>query len=90
MSFLRSNPDKAFTLGEIVDGLVVREIAMKHPLVNGNKRLAFALGVLLLRNGGYELTANLDETTNLVLSVARGELTEKELVPWLRSKSKKT
>ncbi len=36
---------------------VVREIAMKHPLVNRNKRLVFALGVLLLRNGGYELTA---------------------------------
>jgi len=40
---------------------VIREIAARHPLVNGNKRLAFALGALLLRRAGYELSVGSDE-----------------------------
>jgi len=57
---------------------VIREISTGHPLVNGNKRLAFALGVLL-RKAGYELSVDSDATIALMLRVARGEVSKKEL-----------
>jgi death-on-curing protein len=64
-------------------------IATKHPLVNGNKRLAFSLGAMLLRNAGFELLIEKDETVALMLGVAKGDLSRKELESWLRSKSRK-
>lgn len=68
---------------------VIHGIATKHPLVNGNKRLAFALGALILRTEGIDVLVDKDETVPLMLRVAKGELTRKELESWLRSKSKK-
>ena len=68
----------------------VHEVAPKHPLVNGNKRLALALGALLLRYEGYELSIEVEDTVTLMLRVARGEVSKKEIERWLRSKSKKT
>jgi len=58
---------------------VIREIATRHPLVNGNKRLAFALGALILRKAGYDLSVDSDETIALMLGVARGEVSKKAL-----------
>ncbi len=68
---------------------VIHDVASKHPLVNGNKRLAFALGALILRTEGFELSVDKDETVLLMLSVAKGDLSRKELESWLRSKCKK-
>jgi death-on-curing family protein len=68
---------------------VIREIAARHPLVNGNKRLASALGALLLRKAGYEVSVDSDTTIALMLRVARGEVSSEELESWLRSRSKK-
>jgi death-on-curing family protein len=68
---------------------VIRQIAERHPLVNGNKRLAFALGALLLWRAGYELSVGSDETIALMLRVARAEVSSEELESWLRSRSKK-
>jgi len=68
---------------------VIREIAARHPLVNGNKRLAFALRALLLRRAGYELSVGSDETIALTLRVARAEMSSEELESWLRNRSKK-
>jgi len=66
----------------------IHGIATKHPLVNGNKRLAFALGALILRTEGIELLAGKDESVPLMLRVAKGDLSRKALESWLRSKSK--
>jgi death-on-curing family protein len=68
---------------------VIHDVASKHPLVNGNKRLAFALGALILRTEGFELLVDKDETVPLMLRVAKDELSRKELGSWLRSRSKK-
>lgn len=68
---------------------VIHEIAARHPLVNGNKRLAFALGALLLRKAGYELDVDSDATVALMLRVAHGEVSKKELKSWLRNRSTK-
>jgi len=68
---------------------VIHGIATKHPMANGNKRLAFALGALLLRSAGFGLLIEKDETVALMLRVAKGDLSTKALESWLRSKSKK-
>jgi death-on-curing protein len=68
---------------------VIHSIATKHPLVNGNKRLAFALGALILRTEGFELSVDKEETVPLMLRVAKGDSSRKALESWLRSKSKK-
>jgi len=68
---------------------VIHEIAARHPLVNANKRLAFALGALLLRKAGYELDVDSDMTIALMLRVARAEVSKKELKSWLRGRSKR-
>jgi death on curing protein len=60
-------------------------IAMNHPFVDGNKRTAFlAMGVFLEKNG-YRLTATEPDSTTTFLKLAAGEMTETELVEWLRS-----
>ena len=68
---------------------VIHGIATKHPLANGNKRLAFSLGALILRTEGIELSIDKDETVPLMLRAAKDELSRKVLESWLRSKSKK-
>jgi death-on-curing family protein len=67
----------------------MQNIAAKHPLANGNKRLAFALGALILRTQGYDLPTRKDEAVPLMLKVAKGETSKKALESWLRSRSKK-
>ena len=68
----------------------IHEIATKHPLANGNKRLALALGDVLLRSEGYKVGWQFDETVKFMLRVARGEVSQKEIEGWLRTRSKKT
>lgn len=68
----------------------IHEIATKHPLANGNKRLALALGDVLLRSEGYKVVWRLDETVKFMLRVARGEVSKREIEDWLRARSKKT
>ena len=68
---------------------VIHGIATKHPLVNGNKRLVFALGAFILRTEGFDVSAGKEETVPLMLTLAKGEMSRKALESWLRSKSKK-
>jgi death-on-curing family protein len=57
----------------------IHEIATNHPIANGNKRLALALGDVLLRREGYTVAWEVDETVEFMLRVARGEVTKKEV-----------
>ena len=59
-------------------------IARNHPFVDGNKRTAFlAIGLFLLKNG-YMLNANDAEAIDAMFALASGDLTEEELVEWIR------
>lgn len=62
-------------------------IARNHPFVDGNKRTAFfAIGLFLLKNG-YVLDTHDTEATQAMFALASGELTEEELVEWIRRHS---
>ena len=59
-------------------------ISANHPFVDGNKRMAFmAMGQVLIDNA-ITLTADADEATETMLTVARNEFTISDLTGWLR------
>ena len=54
-------------------------IAMNHPLIDGNKRTAFAVMDTFLRLNGCALNLTDDRAYDLVMRVARGTMTKEEL-----------
>ncbi|MGH6899356.1 MAG: type II toxin-antitoxin system death-on-curing family toxin [Geminicoccaceae bacterium] len=62
----------------------VQGITQNHPFVDGNKRVAFVtLGVFLLLNDIY-LDATEKESEQVIVNLSAGQLTEPQLVVWLR------
>jgi death-on-curing protein len=59
-------------------------LVQNHPFVDGNKRVAHAAMETFLLLNGSELTASVDEQEQLMLRLARGDLSRDELVNWLR------
>ena len=59
-------------------------LARNHPFVDGNKRVAFLALGLSLRLNGHSLIASQPEATQIVLSLAGGELSEEALAAWVR------
>jgi death-on-curing protein len=58
-------------------------LALNHPFIDGNKRVAHAaMDVFLLLNG-LELSGALDEQERLMLNLADGHVTREELTAWL-------
>jgi death on curing protein len=54
-------------------------IAKNHPFIDGNKRTAYATMDAFLRFNGYRLPLSDEETYDLVLSVAQGNISKEEL-----------
>ncbi|NJK74844.1 MAG: type II toxin-antitoxin system death-on-curing family toxin [Richelia sp. CSU_2_1] len=54
-------------------------IAMNHPLIDGNKRTAFAVTDTFLRLNDCTLNLTDDRAYNLVMEVARGSMTKEQL-----------
>jgi death-on-curing protein len=64
---------------------LVHSLARNHPLVDGNKRLAWAgLRAFHLMNG-RDLSYAVDDAEAFVLAVARGDLEVSDIVDWLRA-----
>lgn len=62
--------------------LVVR-IAKNHPLLDGNKRLAWQSLTMFCALNGYELVATADDAVSAVLAIASGEFDEAAVAQWL-------
>jgi len=62
-------------------------LAMNHPFVDGNKRVAHAAMEVFLFLNGYEINATVDEQEDLFLNLANGQLTRGELSEWIKEKS---
>ena len=61
-------------------------MAMNHPFVDGNKRIAHAAALMFLRMNGYTLTGNVEEHEHIILSLAASNLTREELLDWFRKR----
>jgi death on curing protein len=64
-------------------------IARNHPFVDGNKRTALVASFTFLFLNGYKMTTSQAENVTIFLSLAAGELTEKELTVWFRKNLQK-
>jgi death-on-curing protein len=60
-------------------------ICQDHPFVDGNKRAALAVAGVFLWLNGFSLTAEEDALTELVLGVARGDVTKAQVAVYLQS-----
>jgi death-on-curing protein len=60
---------------------LMQSLAMNHPFVDGNKRMAFALSAVFLRMNGHMLVVSADDAEHFVIErliVARAPLDEIE------------
>jgi death-on-curing protein len=64
-------------------------IAKNHPFIDGNKRVAFQAMYVVLGINGLTITAEEQEVVRLILRLAAGELSESELIRWLRDNTAK-
>ena len=62
---------------------LMHSIARFHPLVDGNKRLAWSATRAFLMLNGRDLTYTVDQAESFVLSVAAGELDVPDIARWL-------
>ena len=58
-------------------------LALNHPFVDGNKRVAHAAMEVFLMLNGSELLATVDEQERLMLDLAAGHLTREQLTEWI-------
>jgi death-on-curing protein len=65
---------------------LMHSLALNHPFVDGNKRLAAAASELFLRVNGVELRASDEEFEALTLAVAAGEIEIEALAIWFRQR----
>ena len=61
-------------------------IAKNHPFLDGNKRTAFVVMRTFLLINGYDIEATQEEKYITFIKLAEGELSEEELVEWIKSK----
>jgi len=59
-------------------------ICSNHGFIDGNKRTAYVVAYVFLLDNGYDLAATDAESVATILSVAAGELPERELAAWFR------
>ena len=66
-------------------GALLHSLARNHPLVDGNKRLAWASARVFLLMNRVDLSYDVDDAEELVLAVARGECDVEEIAQRLES-----
>lgn len=64
-------------------------IARNHPFIDGNKRVALAVGAVFLEINGFTLDAPEPEAVIMFEQLAAGNLTEAELADWFEKSSEK-
>jgi death-on-curing protein len=53
---------------------LMHSLARNHPLVDGNKRLAWAAGRVMCLLNGFDLQLEVDDAEALVVAIAAGEI----------------
>ena len=75
-------PDAYSKAAALMDSLI-----RNHPFVDGNKRTGIAAAGLFLIRNGYQLVALNRELETLTLSVAKSQITVKDIADWFRDHS---
>lgn len=70
---------------------LIESLAINHPFVDGNKRIAFACCDVFLRMNGYEITKTSREIyRDMITMFESGSFNMEKLTPWLKSMVKQT
>jgi len=64
-------------------GALAHGLAMNHPFLDGNKRIAHAAMAAVLDLNGWLIEASVDEQERLMLDLAAGNVSRIELTAWL-------
>jgi death on curing protein len=59
-------------------------IIKNHPFIDGNKRTSYVVMRTFLKLNGYDIQVSNEEKYRIWLSLAAGQLSEKELAQWVR------
>lgn len=62
-------------------------LAKNHPFIDGNKRIALAIGAIFLEINGFTLNAPEPETVIIFEQLASGNIKEAELANWFNLNS---
>lgn len=62
-------------------------LALNHPFIDGNKRVAHAAMEVFLNLNGLELIAEIDEQEALFLALAAGTSSRQQLQAWLETRT---
>jgi death-on-curing protein len=65
---------------------LLESMAINHPFIDGNKRIAYVLMKRLLFRAGFVINASEKEKLELVLGTSKGELRFDEIKNWLQLK----
>jgi len=71
-----------------VASIILRDFVQGHPFVDGNKRIAFELVDILLRENGHKFNVGKDEIIKFLLSLAKSEIKLKEVEEWIKKNVK--
>ena len=74
--------------GDVVEAAsaLSHALALGHPFVDGNKRVAHAALETMLVLNGLELAADVDELERVFLDLAGGDLDRQALTDWVRQR----
>ncbi|MBQ2661182.1 MAG: type II toxin-antitoxin system death-on-curing family toxin [Clostridia bacterium] len=63
-------------------------LAANHAFIDGNKRIGAMMTQLLLKWNGYSLSLNPGELADMFISIADGKTSEKDLLQWIKDKTR--
>jgi len=69
-------------------GLLMHSLAMNHPFVDGNERVAAMSAELFLAVSDHELDAADEALVEVTLALARGEVSAEALAIWIRQRGR--
>lgn len=67
---------------------IFESIVSNHPFVDGNKRTAYVLMRLLLKEHKMDINVDQNEKYDFVLKAAKGEITFEKIRKWISTNSK--
>lgn len=65
---------------------LMHSLALNHPFVNGNKRVAAFAAIVFAESNGHEFLATPDELVETTLAVAEGKMAVEALAIWFRQR----
>ena len=65
---------------------LMHSLALNHPFVDGNKRVAAHAALVFAASNGYECTATSEDLVDVTLRLAAGAVAVEELAIWFRQR----